>query len=72
MEFIKNLNKIVKTNEEDMERIDNNVAIRRNRPIVIQKEKVIADLQWKLSHGQINPLTYKRNELPLQNRFQEP
>ena len=55
-----------------MERIDNNVAIRRNRPIVIQKEKVIADLQWKLTHGQINPLTYKRNELPLQNRFQEP
>ena len=56
-DFIKNLNKIVKTNEKDMERIDNNLAIRRNpRPIVIQKEKVIADLQSKLTLGKINPL----------------
>ena len=58
-DFIKNLNKIVKTNEKDMERIDNNVAIRRKpRPIVIQKEQVIADLQRKLSLGEINPLKY--------------
>ena len=42
-----------------MERLDNNVAIRRKpRPIVIQKEQVIADLQRKLSLGDINPLKY--------------
>ena len=58
-DFIKNLNKIVKTNEKDMERIDNNVAIRRNpRPIVTQKEQVIGDLQRKLSHGEIYSLKY--------------
>ena len=42
-----------------MERIDNNVAIRRKpRPIFIEKEYVIADLQRKLSLGEINPLKY--------------
>ena len=42
-----------------MEWIDNNVAIRRKpRPIVIQKEQIIADLQRKLSLGEINPLKY--------------
>ena len=49
----------MKTNENDKERIDNNVAIRRNpRSIVILKEKFIADLQRKLSCGEINPLKY--------------
>ena len=45
-EFVKNLNKIITSNDKDMERIDNNVAIRHNpRPIVLQKELIIAELQ---------------------------
>ena len=42
-----------------MERIDNNVAIRHNsRPIVLQKELIIVELQRKLSQGEMNTLNY--------------
>ena len=52
-----------------MERIDNNVAIRRKpRPIFIEKEYVIADLQRKLSLGEINPLKYLTGSRHIQCR----
>ena len=57
--FITNLNKIITTTEKDMERIDNNLPIRRNsRPIVRRKNLIIENLQRKLINGEINSVEY--------------
>ena len=58
-DFIRNLNKVIRTIETDMQRIYNDVPIRRKkRPIVIQKEKIIENLQKKISTGELTSNDY--------------
>ena len=53
------MNKVIKTTEKDMERIDNNIPIRRTPlPIALHKKQVIHELQGKLIRGEINSIDY--------------
>ena len=57
--FITKMNQVIKTTEKDIERIDNNIPIRRNAtPDALHKNRVIQDLQRKLIHDEINLIDY--------------
>ena len=57
--FITKMNQVIKTTEKDIERIDNNIPIRRNAtPEALHKNRVIQDLQRKLIHDEINLINY--------------
>ena len=53
------MNQVIKTTEKDIERIANNIPIRRNAtPDALHKNRVIQDLQRKLIHDEINLIDY--------------
>ena len=57
--FITKMNQVIKSTEKDIERIDNNIPIRRNAtPDALHKNRVIQDLQRKLIHDEINLIDY--------------
>ena len=57
--FVQKLNQVIKTTEKDMERIDNNIPIRRKpTTFSIHRNQVIQDLQGKLFRGEINLIDY--------------
>ena len=52
--LVKKMNKVIKATEKDMERIDNNITIRRTPSLIaLHKKQVIYELQGKLIRGEI-------------------